>query len=1169
MEFQCKTCQTVLPSGEMMKHLSTTRHKTIVDNSIEEEVSCEDCQNDNIHQLTIVRFGGDDLNLFCVSCFNKICKDESEKPNTQYSLQNGAILNYWDKYLIVRDCSCASCGDNNHLNVKNIKKGETIVLCNKCLSRELNKDGFISEDSGKFVYALLDMPERSKTTKTTFKKKGGRNIKRRGGKRGNNAKSAKGAKGAKTSKSKKPLTALEKITRESFQYKKINTKIESVSSVDLSSFKGVKASNGSVSLKSAQNNENLQQNKSNKLKNNKKFEDNKKTKNTKGINDSKKAKDSKKVKEKTKELSWEDNSSWGESERTISLPKIQKTSIKANKNASNTKQNASPSKKTRSKAREIFLNTSKGSSIKETSTAAKPRSSNTVSRNSSTNTKESSWTTDEISWETDTWGDPTVKAKNEKSNNKSKKAFFSVSDSNSGSWTSLSESETAFAKPKKTEKKKGKKKTVNENRKANTDVGAVNNTERSKTKKKNTTDSSNSKKNNPNDKQSKTKKVVEEGTHLAEFSGSKKLLKFPNLTAYLNNFSQALFKEQKLENRFIEEFAITWPLNAKDNIFVINIRKNSPELQYILPPHLLDQGRTPFNLNQPLMFSNMEETEIWYTFVKEVQQKRDQFVVLLELFPWNIKPLPTKLANKQIKMLPLSVQTNRIIFSMTRLTNPKFVELLLGNTKIKEITFNNRLTFTKDNLNISQKQAVEHVLNNSVTIIQGPPGTGKTSTIEEVILQLIDNFNSFPILCVAASNIAIDNIAEKLLVSKPDLKLLRILSDRKEKEYDESHPLGNICLHNLINREMTPDEKQLHQRKRMGEQISKNADMKLYKRITNLTTKYVSQAQIIFTTNITAGGKQLKFIKELPVVIMDESTQSSEVSTLVPLSLPGIKNFVFVGDEKQLSSFSNVPELEMSLFERILYNGSYATPKLLDTQYRMHPEISEFPIKYIYGSKLLNGVTVKDKYWPKLQQPLYFYNCDKELETKVINKENNGRLAGYTYINQYECERVIETIYKLLDDKNVKLKDIGVVTPYSAQRDYICEKLLNDKVINPQGKQLLQQRDEDEFMNESYVGREVQSHVVNIINGLQVATIDSYQGHEKNFIIFSCVRNNKENNIGFLRDKRRLNVALTRSKYGLIVIGNKHTLSNGDPLWKKYINYCNDKGVIFNDLSNL
>lgn len=149
-------------------------------------------------------------------------------------------------------------------------------------------------------------------------------------------------------------------------------------------------------------------------------------------------------------------------------------------------------------------------------------------------------------------------------------------------------------------------------------------------------------------------------------------------------------------------------------------------------------------------------------------------------------------------------------------------------------------------------------------------------------------------------------------------------------------------------------------------------------------------------------------------------------------------------------------------------------------------------------------------------------------------------------------------------EKNVKLEDIGIITPYSSQRDLLSQMFVKDAVVNPLGKGMLQETDEAEFLNSRR--NDIQSHTVNIINGLHVATVDSFQGHEKNFIIFSCVRNNAENKIGFLRDRRRLNVALTRAKNGLIVVGNKEVLKRGDHLWRDFVQYLEEQEVVFDSL---
>lgn len=282
---------------------------------------------------------------------------------------------------------------------------------------------------------------------------------------------------------------------------------------------------------------------------------------------------------------------------------------------------------------------------------------------------------------------------------------------------------------------------------------------------------------------------------------------------------------------------------------------------------------------------------------------------------------------------------------MSRIENPKFIKMLLGKEPIRQINFKNRLQFTKPTFNDSQKTAIQHVLNNAITVLQGPPGTGKTSTIHEIILQLFRNLKTFPILVVAASNIAIDNIAEKLK-QDDDLTILRIVSTEKEREYNDKHHLYDICLHQQVFNRLPERNKEIALDMKFNRKpVSQNQYKKLLTVSNSITEKLVAQAQVILTTSVVAGGYQLKSIKKLPVVIMDESTQSSEACSLIPLSMPGVDRFIFVGDDKQLSSFSEVPYLEQSLFERVLKNDTYKNPHMLNVQYRMHPKISSFQLR--------------------------------------------------------------------------------------------------------------------------------------------------------------------------------------------------------------------------------
>lgn len=115
-QFKCTTCD-ISGSGEsLMKHLTSARHKTVMDNRTHELVACEECSNNNIHQLQIIRFGGDDMVLLCDPCFKKLYAGVT-RPTSAYSLSNGAILMYWNRYITVRDCKCEQCGKDNHLNV--------------------------------------------------------------------------------------------------------------------------------------------------------------------------------------------------------------------------------------------------------------------------------------------------------------------------------------------------------------------------------------------------------------------------------------------------------------------------------------------------------------------------------------------------------------------------------------------------------------------------------------------------------------------------------------------------------------------------------------------------------------------------------------------------------------------------------------------------------------------------------------------------------------------------------------------------------------------------------------------------------------------------------------------------------------------------------------------
>ncbi|GMG39976.1 unnamed protein product [Ambrosiozyma monospora] len=390
--------------------------------------------------------------------------------------------------------------------------------------------------------------------------------------------------------------------------------------------------------------------------------------------------------------------------------------------------------------------------------------------------------------------------------------------------------------------------------------------------------------------------------------------------------------------------------------------------------------------------------------------------------------------------------------------------------------------------------------------------------------------------------------------------IIRIVSVSKESEYSIDHPLGSICLHHKLRRALPPGIREDYDLLATGRQneISKNRFSKLLDTTKEYSEQLVAQAKVIFSTTVSIAGPYLKRVKQLPVVIMDEATQTSEPASLIPLAAPGIKKIIFVGDEAQLSAFTRVKALEMSLFERTLKNGSIKKPFMLDTQYRMHPEISEFPRKEFYHGHLNDGVTAKDRELPGIKYPVYFWDHQGHngaFESKIYSQ--GGEETGYSLVNRQEAQYISRIIENLIIDKQIEPDRIGVMTGYAGQRDLISSTLESNAVVNPNNYRVRISVDKEDIKTATSKGTSVHQ-----VNGIIVATVDAFQGREKDFIVMSCVRSNSYGNIGFLKDKRRMNVALTRAKCSLIFSGNAACLKKGDATWKEYLEILEKKGYV-------
>jgi regulator of nonsense transcripts 1 len=274
-------------------------------------------------------------------------------------------------------------------------------------------------------------------------------------------------------------------------------------------------------------------------------------------------------------------------------------------------------------------------------------------------------------------------------------------------------------------------------------------------------------------------------------------------------------------------------------------------------------------------------------------------------------------------------------------------------------------------------------------------------------------------------------------------------------------------------------------------------------------------------------------------VLIDESTQSAEPECMIPLVL-GCKQVVLVGDHQQLGPVimnkkAATAGLNQSLFERLVILG--CSPIRLQVQYRMHPCLSEFPSNMFYEGSLQNGVTMQERIrrdvdfpWPVVDSPMMFWS---NLGAEEISA------SGTSYLNRTEAQNV-EKIVTRFFKAGVQPGDIGIITPYEGQRSYVVSSM----------------QATGSFKKENY--KEV-----------EVASVDAFQGREKDFIILSCVRSNDHQGIGFLSDPRRLNVALTRAKYGLVILGNPKVLSK-HPLWHYLLLHFKERNcLVEGPLTNL
>ncbi|KAI8911693.1 RNA helicase-domain-containing protein [Gorgonomyces haynaldii] len=411
-------------------------------------------------------------------------------------------------------------------------------------------------------------------------------------------------------------------------------------------------------------------------------------------------------------------------------------------------------------------------------------------------------------------------------------------------------------------------------------------------------------------------------------------------------------------------------------------------------------------------------------------------------------------------------------------------------------------------LNHSQVAAVKAALVRPLC----PPGTGKTVTCATIVYQMAKANPGSQILVCASSNVAVDHLTMKLHMT--GLKVVRVAA--RSRETIDS-PVSFLTLHEQVKKyDLDAQFQKILKLKNTVGELNQSDEKKFKAMQRKAERDLLAGAEVICCTCVGAGDPRLKKIN-FRYVLLDEATQACEPEA------------VLVGDHQQLGPVimnKNAAKagLSQSLFERLIALG--IRPMRLQVQYRMHPCLSEFPSNMFYEGSLQNGVTIQERTrvgvefpWPDPDTPMMFHSCFGQEEISS---------SGTSFLNVAEAAFVEKAVSRLLKS-NVSPQQIGIITPYEGQRSYVVHYM---QLHGSMKKDLYKE--------------------------IEVASVDAFQGREKDYIIVTTVRANDNLGIGFLTNAKRLNVALTRAKYGLIMVGNPKVLAR-NPLWYQLIQAFREK----------
>ena len=438
-------------------------------------------------------------------------------------------------------------------------------------------------------------------------------------------------------------------------------------------------------------------------------------------------------------------------------------------------------------------------------------------------------------------------------------------------------------------------------------------------------------------------------------------------------------------------------------------------------------------------------------------------------------------------------------------------------------------------LNPTQEQAVNAVLRaKDVAVVHGPPGTGKTTTLVEAIRETL--MRESQVLVCAQSNMAVDWISEKLVdrginvlrIGNPTRVNDKMLSFTYERRF-EGHPdypqlwALRKAIRDLRSHRRRGDEK-YHQR--LESLKSRATELEI-----RINSELFGEARVIASTLVGAANRLLDGQKYATLFI-DEAAQALEAACWIPLRR--VSRVVLAGDHCQLPpTVKSIAALKAglgkTLMERIVETHPEAVT-LLKIQYRMNDDIMRFSSNYFYDGQVESAPEVRFRGILDLDTPMVWIDTSEFDLPKDSPVDFKEQFVGESYgrVNPAEAEVTLMALQhyfskigkqRLLDERI----DVGIISPYRAQVQLLRRLLMKREYFKPFRRMI------------------------------SVNTVDGFQGQERDVIVISLVRSNDEGQIGFLRDLRRMNVAITRARMKVIILGDRQTLTRHPfyrQLWK-------------------